>query len=314
MKNTIILNKIITTNNFNKIRLDKVLSILFSKYSRTVFKKSILNNNVYINNVLINSPRFKVKKGDFLKIKLIFETMDFFVPEKMYLDIIYEDKYLLVINKPSSLVVHPGFKNNNYTLLNGLLYYNKIFFKLPRAGIIHRLDKDTTGLIIIAKKMSSYFLLIKMMKKRKIIRKYKAVVLGKIKNGGFINAPIIRNKKKRTCMVVNQLGKNSITHYKILKNFNYSTLLKLRLETGRTHQIRVHMFYIRHPIVGDLKYKINYNYFCGLEQSKSFKFIKIFPRQALHAYKLIFSHPIKKKKIFLKINLPKDMENLLSIL
>ncbi|CAL4322507.1 Ribosomal large subunit pseudouridine synthase D [Buchnera aphidicola (Periphyllus testudinaceus)] len=312
MNNTVFLKKIISKKKFNKCRVDKVLSKLFPKYSRSNFKKSILKNYLYVNNSIVNSPNFKIKKGDFLNIKLKIEKKCIF-PEDIFLDIIYEDKYLLVINKPSSLVVHPGIKNFKGTLLNGLIYHFKNIKKLPRAGIIHRLDKDTTGLIIVAKTVSSYCLLKKMMKLRKIIRKYKALVLGKVLYGGFVNSPIQRNKNRRTCMTINCLGKKSVTHYKVKKKFKNSTFLKLRLETGRTHQIRVHMLSINHPIVGDKKYKCNLNNFFKLKKNNnSFKLIKNFNRQALHAYKIIFIHPITKKKIILKSKLPKDMNNLIS--
>ncbi|WP_343187650.1 RluA family pseudouridine synthase [Buchnera aphidicola (Periphyllus koelreuteriae)] len=311
MVNIICLKKTISTKKFNNYRVDKVLSKLFPKYSRSIIKKNILKNYLYVNNVMINSPDFKIFKGDILQIKIEIYKKNFNIPEKIFLDIIYEDYYLLVINKPSSLVVHPGLKNTTGTLLNGLLYYNINMNKIPRAGIIHRLDKDTTGLIIVAKSVPSYFLLKKMMKEREIIRKYKALVYGCVTNGGIINSPIIRDKIRRTCMTVNSIGKISKTYYKIYKKFSNLTLLKLRLETGRTHQIRVHLKSINHPIVGDKKYKCNLNIFYGLEKNIYFKQIKNFHRQALHAYKLIFIHPITKKKIILKSNLPKDIQNLI---
>ncbi|CAL4322491.1 RluA family pseudouridine synthase [Buchnera aphidicola] len=313
MKNLICLHQVVLKKKFNKYRLDKFLSIIFSEYSRNHFKKCILENCVYVNNKIINSPDFKIMKGDFLYVKFFSKKINIFSPKKMFLDIVYEDKYLLIINKSSALVVHPGFGNYTGTLLNGLINKYPFIKKIPRAGIIHRLDKDTSGLIIVAKTFSAYFLLKKMMKKRKIIREYQAIVLGKIKYGGLINAPISRNIKKRTCMQVNSNGKQAITYYSIKKIYKNYTLLKIRLKTGRTHQIRVHMLYIKHPIIGDQKYKCNYNLFQGLTESSEFNRIKSFPRQALHAYKVIFIHPITKKKIFVKLNLPQDMLEFLSL-
>jgi 23S rRNA pseudouridine1911/1915/1917 synthase len=307
MKNLIFLHQIVPKKKFNRYRLDKILSIFFSKYSRSHFKRCILKNCVYVNNRIINSPDFKIMKGDFLYVKFFTKKTNNLSPEKIFLNIVYEDKYLLIVNKQSSLVVHPGFGNYSGTLLNGLINRYKYIKKIPRAGIIHRLDKDTSGLIIVAKTSTSYFLLKKMMKNREIIREYKAIVLGQIKYGGLINAPISRNIKKRTCMAVNSFGKKAITYYFVKKVYKYYTLLKLRLETGRTHQIRVHMLYIKHPILGDKKYKYNFNFFPGLQKSSEFYKIKNFPRQALHAYKISFIHPIINKRIFIKLKLPQDM-------
>ncbi|USS94390.1 RluA family pseudouridine synthase [Buchnera aphidicola] len=312
MKNLIFLRNVVLKKKFNKYRLDKFLSLSYPKYSRNHFKKCILKNCVFVNNTIVNSPDFRIMKGDSLNVKFFSKQSDNLSPQKMSLDIVYEDKYLLVINKKPSLVVHPGFGNDTGTLLNGLINYYKFIKKIPRAGIIHRLDKDTSGLIIIAKTFLSYLLLKKMMKKREITREYQAIVLGKIKYGGCINAPISRNLKKRTCMTVSSFGKHAITYYSIKKKYRYYTLLKIRLKTGRTHQIRVHMLYIQHPILGDKKYRCNYNIFKGLEKSSEFYKVKNFPRQALHAYKINFIHPITKKKIVIRLNLPKDMQNFLS--
>ncbi|MCW5197562.1 23S rRNA pseudouridine(1911/1915/1917) synthase RluD [Buchnera aphidicola] len=311
MKNFILLEKKVPKKIFNRIRIDKVLPKLFPIFSRNYFKKCINKNYVLVNNIIITSPNFKIMEGDILNIKIFFKQEKFFLPQKIKLNIVYEDTFLLIINKPSSLVVHPGYGNSHNTLLNGLIFYYKNIITIPQNGIVHRLDKDTTGLIIIAKTISTYFILKKMIKLRKIYREYDAIVLGKIKFGGMINAPIKRHKFKRTHMTVSINGKTAITHYKIKKKFNTCTWLKVKLETGRTHQIRVHMLYIKHPIVGDKKYKYYLNFFKDLNNSKLYSVIKSFPRQALHASKLKFFHPITNKKMYFKINLPQDMINLI---
>ncbi|NIH16555.1 MAG: RluA family pseudouridine synthase [Buchnera aphidicola (Periphyllus lyropictus)] len=314
MKRLVLLTKIVSKKIFNKNRIDKFLAQCFKKYSRNHFKKCIIKKYVTVNDKIITSPDFKIKKGDIIHVKYYYKVVNYFTPEKIFLNIIYEDKYCLVINKPHSLVVHPGHGNYSGTLLNGLIYYYKDILNIPRAGIIHRLDKDTTGLIIIAKTISMYFLLKKMMKLRKIHREYKALVFGKIKNEGLINAPIGRNKFKRTCMAVTLDGKESLTYYTVKKKYKFFTLLKLKLLTGRTHQIRVHMLHIKHPILGDQKYKCNLNFFKGFNNSILFNKVKNFHRQVLHAYKIKFIHPFKNKIIKLKIKFPQDIKKLLSIL
>ncbi|CAL4322561.1 Ribosomal large subunit pseudouridine synthase D [Buchnera aphidicola (Chaitophorus sp. 3695)] len=312
MKNFILLEKKVPKKIFNQFRIDKALSKLFPICSRNYFKRCIHKGYVLVNNIIIKSPDFKIMEGDILNVKKFFKKDKSLVSEKINLSIVYEDKFLLIINKPSSLVVHPGYGNKHNTLLNGLIFYYKNIKKIPQTGIVHRLDKDTTGLIIIAKTISSYFILKKMIKLRKINREYDAVVLGKIKFGDVINAPIKRHKFYRTHMTVSLDGRNAVTHYKVRKKFSTCTWLKIRLETGRTHQIRVHMLYIKHPIVGDKKYKYYLNFFKDLNNnSKLFNVIKNFPRQALHASKLKFFHPITNKKMSFKIGLPQDMIELI---
>lgn len=311
MKNFILLEKKVPKKIFNRIRIDKVLPKLFPVFSRNYFKKCIYKNYVLVNNNIIRSPDFKIMEGDILSVKKILKKNKYLIPESIKLNIVYEDEFLLIINKPSSLVVHPGHGNSHNTLLNGLIFYNKNIINIPQSGIVHRLDKDTTGLIIIAKKISVYFILKKMIKLRRIVREYDALVLGKISFGGIVDAPIKRHKIRRTHMSVSDDGKYAITYFKVKKKFKICTWLKIRLETGRTHQIRVHMLHIKHPVVGDQKYKYHLNFFKNLNNSKAFNLIKNFSRQALHASKLKFLHPIKNKKMCFKIDLPKDMSNLI---
>ncbi|WP_343128069.1 RluA family pseudouridine synthase [Buchnera aphidicola (Takecallis taiwana)] len=230
-----------------------------------------------------------------------------------FINIIYEDEYILLINKPAGLVVHPGHGNLDGTLMDILLDKNKFLAKIPRAGIVHRLDKNTTGLMIIAKDIFTYEKLIFLMKNRKIIRTYDAFVSGHLTSGGIISQPITRHSKKRTCMMVNTTGKTSITHYQIVQRFNFYTHIHIKLETGRTHQIRVHMLYLKHPILGDPTYKIT-NYYPKHIKKNFLNKINLFSRQALHASHIKFVHPITNCLIDCYTELPKDMVDIVKYL
>ncbi|WP_246208940.1 RluA family pseudouridine synthase [Enterobacteriaceae endosymbiont of Donacia vulgaris] len=234
--------------------------------------------------------------------------------QNLNLNIVYDDKYVLVINKPTNLVVHPANKNQNNTLFNSLLYYYPDLRDIPRAGIIHRLDKNTTGLMIIAKNMNSYLFLKKELKNHNIIREYEAIVYGIIKTNGIINYPIKRIYKKHNIyMQINSLGKKAITKYFIKNIFENHTHLRIRLHTGRTHQIRVHLSYINHSIVGDPVYK-KFQNICLIKNFYKKKINKIIQRQALHACYLKFMHPFFNINIKLFSILPNDINNLINFL
>lgn len=291
-------------------RLDQVLSKLFKEYSRSYLKKLILINQVLVNKIIVNQPDKKILGGEKITIFPIVQNLILNLPEKISLNIMYEDNDILIINKPAGLVVHPGAGNNKGTVLNALLYHYKNIKYLPRAGIVHRLDKDTTGLMVIAKTIEAYIYLVKLLKKRKITREYQGIVKGNMITGGTINAPIMRHHTKRTSMTVHNLGKKAITHYKILNRFKYHTHILIRLSTGRTHQIRVHMLHIKHPLVGDSVYKgVDYgiNYKKNENTSKIYKF----SRQALHASHISFQHPITQNLMSWTASLPEDMKELL---
>lgn len=307
----------IISKHQNRERLDKSLSIIFNKkYSRSCIKKWILKNLVTVNNIIINKAKKKVKHKD----KIIINVTDYaeknlvkWVPQNIKLNIIYEDKDILVINKPNNIIVHPGVGNKTNTILNALIYHYPNNMSLPRAGIVHRLDKNTTGLMIIAKNINSYFFLVNLLKKREINREYEAIVLGNIKDNGMINQPIKRNINKRMRMMVHQNGKPAITYYSLIERFNNYSHIKLNLETGRTHQIRVHMSYINHFIIGDQTYKKKIK---NIKKSNSYidKAVNNFSRQALHATKLTLLHPNKKNKICFKSPISEDMQKLIDIL
>ncbi|HXZ96976.1 MAG TPA: RluA family pseudouridine synthase, partial [Burkholderiales bacterium] len=223
------------------------------------------------------------------------------LPEKIPLDIVYEDSALLVVNKPPGLVVHPGSGNWRGTLLNALLEHAPRLVQIPRAGIVHRLDKETSGLLVVAKTLESQASLVRQLQARTVKREYLALVHGKLKAGGKIEAPIGRHPSKRTKMAVVARGKHAVTHYQVIERFATCTLLRCLLETGRTHQIRVHLQSIGHPLVGDPVYSA---------RNKK----PAFPRQALHALKLTLLHPETQKTVSWRAEAPNDFLQLLSAL
>ncbi|QNS02068.1 MAG: 23S rRNA pseudouridine(1911/1915/1917) synthase RluD [Buchnera aphidicola (Pentalonia nigronervosa)] len=290
---------------FLKKRLDQVLVILFKQYSRVYLKHLIKSNQVLVNQRVINKPNKKVFGGEKIIVYVIMDDVLVNFSENISLNIIYEDDIILVINKPPGVVVHPGPGHEYGTIFDALLHRYNNSKNLPRAGIVHRLDKDTSGLMIVAKNLFSYNYLLKQIKERQITRKYQSIVQGNMISGNTIDAPIMRHSVHRTRMTINNLGKKSITHYRIIQRFKHYTHIEVTLETGRTHQIRVHMQYIKYPIVGDTVYKCiryNLNYINSINQ---------FHRQALHAHYLSFYHPISQSLMFWEIPLPKDMQILL---
>ncbi|CAL4323585.1 Ribosomal large subunit pseudouridine synthase D [Buchnera aphidicola (Pemphigus immunis)] len=293
-------------------RLDQVLAKILHQCSRTTLKKWILNKQVNVNGNIIKKPNTFVNSGDIIVVNSISEKKCSFA-ENIFLNIVYEDDDILVINKPINFVVHPGAGNINGTILNALLYKDNLFYKIPRAGIIHRLDKNTTGLMLIAKNIVSYEILIENLKNRSIFREYEAIVVGNVISGGTVEQPIGRHMKYRTKMCVSSIGKKAITHFRIIERFKYHTHLRINLETGRTHQIRVHMLHIRYPILGDPVYHGT----CIKPKGMSItvlKKINFFSRPALHASKLRFIHPKKNNLMEFNIFLPNDMQKLINIL
>jgi 23S rRNA pseudouridine1911/1915/1917 synthase len=231
--------------------------------------------------------------------------------EAIELDIIYEDKYILVINKPAGLVVHPGAGNWQGTLINGLLAFDDSLEALPRAGIVHRLDKNTSGVLVVARTIPMHTRLVRMLEKRRVSREYFAVVHGILTAGGTIVAPIGRDKFKRTKMAVVADGREAITHYRVKERFRAHSAVKVKLETGRTHQIRVHMAYQKMPLVGDKTYggRLRLPKNCSAEFMEA---LQSFPRQALHAYRLGLAHPKTGAEVEFTAPLPDDINNLLA--
>ncbi|MFI4846896.1 MAG: RluA family pseudouridine synthase [Candidatus Makana argininalis] len=300
--------------NFKKElkRLDLALSEYINVYSRSKIKKLIINGLVKIQKKKILNPKKKFYKLKNIEINV--KDLKKISKKKINFKIIYEDDDLIIIDKPNGLVVHHGVNNLHGTLFDELINYYPNISNIPRAGIINRLDKNTTGLLIVAKTLYSFNKLKLYLNKKKIIRKYKAITLGKINSPGTIKSYILRHKKKRNKMSINNSkGRYSITHYSIIKKFKYNTYIKLCLDTGRTHQIRLHMSSINHPLVGDCLYGKIINF---PKNTPSFfsKKINKFKRQALHSYLLKFSHPVTSKKMTYCSEIPKDMKDLIKII
>lgn len=304
--------EIVIPEKFKGKRLDLALSKLFPEHSRSRIQSWIKAGEVEVNNSKYKQ-RNVVNSGDIIKINTTLKSIDKHQAEHIDLDVIHEDKAIIILNKPAGLVVHPGAGNQKHTLVNALLHFDEKLDVLPRAGIIHRLDKDTTGIMIIARTIESYTYLVNELQKRKIKRNYKAIICGQLVAGGVIENKIGRHPVHRTKMAVTDKGKLATTHYRIIKKFQHYTYLDIQLGTGRTHQIRVHMNNEKHPIIGDPLYGKNTFIKKGIDASLR-EFIKNFKRQALHAYNLEFTHPISKKIISLKAELPDDMNNLIKIL
>tara|TARA_Y100001949_G_C15979736_1_gene327836 strand:- start:1273 stop:2217 length:945 start_codon:yes stop_codon:yes gene_type:complete len=304
--------EIVIPEKFKGKRLDLALSKLFPEHSRSRIQSWIKAGKVEVNNSKYKQ-RNVVNSGDIIKINTTLKSIDKHQAEHIGLDVIHEDKAIIILNKPAGLVVHPGAGNQKHTLVNALLHFDEKLDVLPRAGIIHRLDKDTTGIMIIARTIESYTYLVNELQKRNIKRNYKAVICGQLVAGGVIENKIGRHPVHRTKMAVTDKGKLATTHYRIIKKFQHYTYLDIQLGTGRTHQIRVHMNNEKHPIIGDPLYGKNTFIKKGIDASLR-EFIKNFKRQALHAYNLEFTHPISKKIISLKAELPDDMNNLIKIL
>ena len=298
----------------NGLRVDAAIASIFDDLSRARIQRHILSGNVTVNKIVITSKKHIIQEGDLITISIESEVNTKDLPQEMPLDIQYEDQDLFIINKPQGLVVHPGAGQPDSTLLNAIIAKLPSNSELPQAGLIHRLDKDTTGLLIIAKSPESYFKLNQQMANREIKREYIALVKGVLHKGGTIDAPLARHHTHRQKFTTHPNGKSAITHYEIIERFPHHTLLRVNLETGRTHQIRVHMQSIHHPIVGDKLY----NQFTQMKKNtlddSLLEKLHNFKRQALHAAYLTFMHPINKQTISVKAPLPQDFDTLLEAL
>lgn len=294
-------------------RLDQALAELFPDYSRSRIKEWILDDRVQVNGRLVNKPKEKMLGGEQISIDALIDEDMRFEPQNLPLNIVYEDDDILVINKPRDFVVHPGAGNPDGTVLNALLYHYPDIADVPRAGIVHRLDKDTTGLMVVAKTVPAQTRLVESLQLREITREYEAVANGRMTAGGKVEEPISRHPTKRTHIAVNPMGKPAVTHYRVMEHFRAHTRLRLRLETGRTHQIRVHMAHINHPLVGDQLYGGRPRPLKGA--SDEFRdALREFDRQALHATMLRLYHPITGIQMEWHAPIPDDMVKLIEVL
>ncbi|MBC7005903.1 23S rRNA pseudouridine(1911/1915/1917) synthase RluD [Photobacterium sp. BZF1] len=295
------------------LRLDQVIAELYPDYSRSRIKEWILNGMVSVDGEVTTKPRLKMMGGEELFIKAEIEDEVRWEAQDIPLDIVHEDEHIIVINKPRDFVVHPGAGTPDGTVLNALLHHCPALAEVPRAGIVHRLDKDTTGLMVVAKTIQAQTRLVRALQKRRITREYEAIAMGKMTGGGTVDKPIGRHPTKRVCMAVSEFGKPAITRFRVAEHFREHTRIILRLETGRTHQIRVHMSYLSHPLIGDAIYggrpRPPKNASDELIQA-----LRAFDRQALHARMLRLEHPITGELMEWRAPLPIDMVAMISIL
>lgn len=293
-------------------RLDQALAVLFSDYSRSRLQAWVRDGRVTVNGRSCR-PRDKVSAGDCVVLVPLQEAQVDCVPQPIPLNLIYEDDHLSVINKPPGLVVHPAAGNPDGTVQNGLLHLYPESVDLPRAGIVHRLDKDTSGLMVVARSQAAHTRLVEAIANHDVEREYRALVIGSMPAGGTVDLPIGRHSTQRTRMAVNPLGKPSVTHFRVLEHFRGHTLLKVMLETGRTHQIRVHLAHIRHPVFGDPVYGGRPRMPAGATDSLK-AVLRGFRRQALHAKRLRFGHPISGRRMRFDCPIPDDMRAVISAL
>jgi 23S rRNA pseudouridine1911/1915/1917 synthase len=302
----------------NGRRLDQVLAELLPDHSRSRLKQWILDGRVRLDGAN-PEPRTRVAAGQVIDLQpdpLQDAGADRHTPgaEAMPLAIVHEDADLLVINKPAGLVVHPGAGNPAGTLQNGLLAYAPGLAALPRSGILHRLDKDTSGLLVVARTPAAHTHLVRALEAREITREYRALCVGPMTAGGTVDADIARHRSQRTKMSVSAFGgRRAVTHYRVLARFPHHTFVAVRLETGRTHQIRVHLAHVRHPIVGDPAYGGRLIVPAGASEQLALA-LRGLRRQALHAFRIRFRHPVTDELLDLQAPLPEDFRGLLAAL
>lgn len=310
--NKLIQYQLIVDESAHGLRLDQALSQYLPDYSRSRLQEWIKQGFILLNSV-VPKPRDKVFDGDRIELDVPETTKTFDQPQAIEFDVIYQDDSLFVINKPAGLVVHPAAGHESGTLVNGLLYQDETLQQLPRAGIVHRLDKDTTGLMVVARTLQAHNALVEALQARDIKREYVAITRGIITAGRTIDEPISRHPVDRKRMAVQKNGKPAVTHFRVAQKFRAHSLIDVQLETGRTHQIRVHMAFMHHPLLGDPVYggrlAIPAGISPGLEQQ-----LRMFKRQALHAFKLGFDHPLTGEALSFRAELPHDMQNMIAAL
>ncbi len=293
-------------------RFDQALAELFPDYSRSRLTAWIKSGAVLLDGEVV-VPRQIVRGGEAVALRVQLEREIGAEPEAIVLDIVHEDADIIVVNKPAGLVVHPGAGNPAGTLQNGLLHHDPKLAEIPRGGIVHRLDKDTSGLMVVARSMRAHTSLVEQLSARDVHRQYAAIVYGAMVAGGRVDAPLGRHPHDRLKQAVREDGRDAITHYRVRERFRTMTLVECRLETGRTHQIRVHMAHVKHPLVGDTQY----GGLLKLPKGASDELVAAlrgFRRQALHAERLEFVHPKTRKTIAIEAELPADMLGLIGAL
>ncbi len=293
-------------------RLDQALAELFPAYSRSRLKQWILDGRVSLDGEAV-IPRTPVRSGQRVQLNPEVESQRQFHPQPIDLSVLHEDEHVLVVDKPAGMVVHPGAGNADGTLQNGLLHHRPELAALPRAGLLHRLDKDTSGALLVAKTLAAHTQLVRDLEARRILREYRAVCVGRLTAGGSVDRPVGRHPTQRTRMAVVERGRPAVTHYRVLARFDQHSYLAVRLETGRTHQIRVHMAHLQHPLVGDPQYGGRLKVPAGAAPALE-RMLRSFRHQALHASRLSFQHPVADQRLEIAAPLPGDLLDLLSAL
>jgi 23S rRNA pseudouridine1911/1915/1917 synthase len=294
------------------LRLDQALARLLPEHSRSRLKEWIEAGRVSLGNRMPR-PRDLLSGGELIVVNVEPPSMHTVVAQAIELEIVHADDWLLVVNKPAGLVVHPGAGNRDRTLQNALLHYDAALAELPRAGILHRLDKDTSGLLVVARTLPAHTALTRQLQARAIEREYEAVCRGVLTAGGTIDRAIARHRTDRVRMAVRDDGRDAVTHYRVIERFRAHTHVRVNLETGRTHQIRVHFAHVRHPLVGDATYGGRLLLPRGATPAL-IEALRSFPRQALHAGRLALVHPHSQRAVEWRAPLPGDMKSLLRVL
>lgn len=292
-------------------RFDQALAELFPDYSRSRLSEWIKSGDALLDGAM-RRPRDPVRGGETVTLAAQPGIETRALPEDIPLVVAYEDADVLVIDKPAGLVVHPGAGNPSGTLANALLHYDPKLVEVPRAGIVHRLDKDTSGLMVVARNLRAHAALVEQLSSREVHRQYVAVAMGPMIAGGTVTAPIGRHPTDRVRMAVVKNGRDAITHYRVRERFRAHTLIECRLETGRTHQIRVHMAHVKHPLIGDPVYSRLANPRGATAELTVM--LRGFRRQALHAEKLAFVHPASGETVSIEADAPPDMQALIAAL
>lgn len=293
-------------------RVDVAVAKLLPDYSRARIQGWMLEHQLLVDGKAVK-PKDKILGGESVHIQCELADEGDWLAQEMPLHVIFEDPHFLVIDKPIGLVVHPGAGIKDGTLVNALLYHYPELAKLPRAGVVHRLDKDTSGLMVVARSIKAHTHLVQALSQRVVKRTYRAIVNGDLSTPGKVDAPIGRDPNHRIKMAVVETGKHAVTHYSILERFGEQTYVECRLETGRTHQIRVHMAHIGHPLVGDQTYGPHARLPRYLSEQDKTK-LKNFKRQALHAVELSFIHPAREEVLTFTSALPEDFSAILHLL
>jgi 23S rRNA pseudouridine1911/1915/1917 synthase len=293
-------------------RLDQALALLLPQYSRTRIQRWIEEGAVLINGLGVRA-RDLVTGGESATVEARLPPESGVAAEKLPLDIVHQDAQVLIINKPPGMVVHPGAGNREHTLQNALLAHDAKLRRVPRAGLVHRIDKDTSGLLVVARTVDAHTALVAELGAHEIEREYLAVCTGAMTGGGTVDEPIGRHRAQRTKMTVRSDGRKAVTHFRIEQRFRAHTLARVHLETGRTHQIRVHLAHVGYPIVGDPAYGGRRKLPAGAS-AELVNTLQTFPRQALHAARLTLTHPKSGKRVTYDAPLPDDVAGLLDAL